>query len=416
MKHIYHHFLAGLLLATLSTSLPAQYAGGRSDGFSTHRTVQLTVDGVPAGVTALYLGGKDDGFGHQGATQTVNGTNLLQLYAGGRDDGFDRNGGSFAIGGENLLVLYGGGRDDGFDRAVNSLTISGTDVNVLYGGGRDDGFDRMMATSGISGQSFAALYAGGPDDGFDVNAFTGSTGGKLLMLYGGGPDDGFDRAGNSSTISGFDLTTMFGGGRDDGFDVGSFAGTVPLPLTLIAFDAFPEDKFVLLRWVTEDEVNTDFFTIEKTRDGRDFNFVGETLAAGSTEPGEQAHYELKDHQPYEGTSFYRLKTTDFDGLISLSHLVEVQYSSPSDWDFTLFPNPNTGRHFSVRPAGLKGNEELQLQIFDANGRLLRSETVPNSGNAPHRFDLERRLPAGSYLIRMTSGDGLSRAKLLLVGG
>lgn len=320
MKQLNNQLLLWIVLVMLSTSLPAQFAGGRSDGFSTRRTVQLTVDGVPPPFTS----GKDDGFGRQGTTQTINSTNLKPLYAGGRNDGFDGRGGSFTVGGRSLLVLYGGGTDDGFDHTAASLTISGKDINVLYGGGTDDGFD-----------------------------FSGS----------------------SSSVSGFDFTAMFGGGRDDGFDVGAFAGVLPFPLALIAFDAFPEEDFVLLKWVTEDEVNPDFFTLEKTKDGRDFSFVGKTLASGFTEPGERAYYELKDDEPFSGTSFYRLQTTDFDGAISLSHLVEVQYSAATKWDFALYPNPNTGRHFSVQPKGLKSGEELQLQIIDAQGRLLRTEKV-----------------------------------------
>lgn len=399
----------------LSTNLQAQFAGGRDDGFSTKRIIQLSLDGIPAGVAALYVGGGGDGFDRYGNTQTVNGTELAQLYGGGRDDGFDRNGGSFTTGGGALMALYRGGRNDGFDRFTATLTVSGADINVLYGGGRDDGFDRFTTTSGIGGQSFAALYSGGADDGFDRSTFIGSPGGQLLMLYGGGRDDGFDFQRASSTISGFDLAALFSGGRDDGFDVGSFAGVLPLPLTLIAFDAIPEEDFVLVKWVTEEELDTDFFTIEKTRDGRDFSFVGETLAAGYTEPGEQAHYELIDEEPFNGTSFYRLKTTDFDGAISLSHLVEVQFSDATAWDFTLYPNPNTGRHFSVEPTGLEDDETLQLQIIDANGRVLRTEKIRNASNIPHRFDLRDRLPAGSYLIRVTSADGRSQSKLLLVG-
>ena len=161
---------------------------------------------------------------------------------------------------------------------------------------------------------------------------------------------------------------------------------------------------------------TDFFTIEKTRDGRDFAWVGEELAAGFSEPGERIYYEMEDHDPYLGTSFYRLKTTDLDGAISLSHLVEVNYSTARDWDFQLFPNPNTGRHFSLQPEGLEPGELLQLEVLDANGRRLFVDKMEVGGVSSHRFDMADRLPPGSYLIRAAHAELGMLAKILIVGG
>jgi len=172
----------------------------------------------------------------------------------------------------------------------------------------------------------------------------------------------------------------------------------------------------LLKWVTEDERATDFFTIEKTVDGSSFAFVGDTDAAGFSEPGEQIHYEMRDDEPYQGSSFYRLKTTDFDGVVSMSHLVEVQYSDAADWSFNLFPNPNTGKHFSVRTDGMEAGETMTLQVFDLMGKALFTESYLHRPGQAFRFDLERRLPAGSYMIRL-GHQGLGyQAKILLVGG
>ncbi|MEL6359051.1 MAG: T9SS type A sorting domain-containing protein, partial [Bacteroidota bacterium] len=280
-----------------------------------------------------------------------------------------------------------------------------------------DSCARLVWTSTIDGTSITGLYSGGVGDGFDRSTFIGGLMGEMFMLYGGGEGDGFDRSRVSYTLSGTDLAHLYGGGDGDGFDVNRFEGVVPLPLTLISFSALPQVDFVLVSWVTEDEVDTDFFTIEKTRDGRDFTWVGEREAAGFSEPGERLHYDLKDYDPYLGTSFYRLKTTDFDGAISLSHLVEVNYAaSTDDWDFVLFPNPNTGKHFSIDPEGLQPERSCLIELVDAQGRLLFQQVLSAEDIDGQRFELTEPLPGGSYLIRLSDDRGESKAKILLVGG
>lgn len=407
------------LLFGILASLPlfAQYTGGDGDGFTNNRIVQITFDGIPAGVTALFVGGDGDGTDQATSSLTLSGADLSALFGGGNGDGFDQLTASITLSGENLSALFGGGEGDGFDEESVSLVLSGEDITALFGGGDGDGFDGKTINATISGESLTALFGGGDGDGFDEELVSiVLSGADLAALFGGGNGDGFDALQFSTTLSGEDLAALFGGGDGDGFDVSLYVGSIPLPLTLISFDAFPEQDYVLLKWVTEDEVATDFFTIEKTTDGTSFAYVGDTEAAGFSEPGERLHYEMRDDEPNQGTSFYRLKTTDFDGAVSMSHLVEVQYSDAADWSFNLFPNPNTGKHFSVRTDGMESGETMMLQVFDLNGRALFTESYEHYPGQAFRFDLERRLPAGSYLIRL-GHEGLGyQAKILLVGG
>ncbi len=403
-----------LVLSSPATELLAQYSGGTGDGFSRRSSLQLDLTGVPVGTRPLYAGGTGDGFDRQSSSGVLSGQ-PFGLYQGGRGDGFDRQLAAATLGGQDVALLYGGGAGDGFDRTLTSVTLTGISLSRLYRGGPGDGFDGGGGNAALNGQVLTGLYTGGPGDGFDRNTFAGVLAGEMLLLYGGGRGDGFDVNSGQASLNGQSLTGLYGGGPGDGFDLAYYFGVVPLPLTLVRFDAFPEQDYVLIRWQTEDEIDTDFFTVEKTRDGRDFAFVGETEAAGYSEPGERISYALKDPAPYRGTSFYRLQTTEFDGSISLSHLVEVQYSDTSaDWDFVLFPNPNTGRQIGVRPSGVAAGAVIHLDIFDATGRHLLAQKLTAYGG-DHQLELAQKLAAGSYLIRMTDDKGAVKAKLLLVG-
>ena len=180
-----------------------------------------------------------------------------------------------------------------------------------------------------------------------------------------------------------------------------------------ALDAAGPERGLFLH--RRDDVYTDFFTIDLRRTGREFATVGNTPAAGFSLPGEQLHYEMKDYAPYSGKSYYRLKTKDFDGFISLSHLVEVNYDGKQDWGFTLFPNPNSGQHFNIRSSGLEAGDEVTLEVFDVQGRLIQRNPLTAMEQDATLIRLQQKLSSGSYLIRLSHPEEGQQSKILLVG-
>lgn len=403
-----------LLVLCIPWSLSAQYFGGTADGEARSTTIQLDLGGVPGGVRGLYAGGSNDGYAGSRAFTGLNPGSSGALYGGGSGDGHDRNSASTTISGNDLSLIYGGGSGDGYNFRQGSQSLDGQSLDGLYGGGTGDGFDRLQTSAALDGQVLQGWYGGGGGDGHHLAVSSGTLG-EMLMLYGGGSGDGFDRKSAAFSLSGPSLQSLYSGGSGDGAASTNFSGVVPLPLTLVSFDAFPEETYVLLRWVTEDEVNTDYFTIEKTRTGRAFEWVGEELAAGFSLPEEKLHYEMKDEKPYPGTSFYRLKTTDFDGLVSYSHLVEVNYDQLADWSFNLYPNPNTGRHFNIQTSGLIDESKLLLEVFDLQGRLIQQAPLFATDFQAVQVQLRQQLAAGSYLIRLHHQELGQQSKILIVG-
>jgi hypothetical protein len=395
------------------SSLVAQYDGGKGDGHDRSFSPQLSLDGMPQGVIGLYGGGPDDGVAVERISSALAMALPDGLYAGGRGDGFSQQSANASLSGQDLGGLYRGGDGDGFDREVFASSLTGEPLAGIYGGGGGDGHDVRTVAAFLNGGSLAGIYGGGNGDGFDVLALSTVLGQPLAMLYGGGQGDGFSKDGSSHHLTGTGLAGLFGGGVGDGYSDTYYAGSLPLPLTLLTFEAIPHETFVLLKWTTTDEVGTDFFTIEKTKEGRYFRAVGKLPAAGYSEPDEVLHYQLKDEQPYQGKSHYRLKTTDFDGYISYSHLLEVHYGSNDSWDFSLFPNPNTGRQLQIRLEGVTYEEEVQVHILDLQGRRWASQQL-NGGTANQRLDLQQRLPAGSYLIQVRQADRSQQTKILIV--
>jgi len=144
----------------------------------------------------------------------------------------------------------------------------------------------------------------------------------------------------------------------------------PLPVELLSFEAKP-DQEVVCNWTTATELNNDFFTVERSSDGRNFEKVGTVKGAGNST--QQHDYKFIDTKPYRGVSFYRLKQTDFNGKSESFEKVAVNLSLPAT-PISVYPVPaNEYVVFSVdRNQNL---ENAVLYVYDFTGRALIQKKV-----------------------------------------
>ena len=387
MNVMKYWILAGVFFACLPNGY-TQYEGGHGDGHDRAQAIQIDLQGQPYGITALYNGGNGDGHDRKQLGLWLNGRNANSLYSGGHGDGEDALFISAYLNGANVSSLFTGGSGDGHDARMQQLFLSGLQSSTMYSGGSGDGHDRFSVQLFLSGE-------------------------LLSMLYSGGNGDGHDIATVQSSISGFDLAALYGGGNGDGQDKADFTGSaIPFPVALLSFDAFPENDYVIIQWVTESEVNNDFFTVERSDDATLFGILEHVQGAGTTT--EIQIYETIDPEPIFGRSYYRLKSTDFDGAFTYSHIVEVNMDAPSSWKLLVYPNPNSGEHMNLKLSGIEPGQEVHVDMIDMQGRTIwENDWLSDSPVLQEQIDLHRRLPEGTYHIRVsTANDQMS--KLVIV--
>lgn len=148
----------------------------------------------------------------------------------------------------------------------------------------------------------------------------------------------------------------------------SFNGTIhytlgdPLPVTLLDFTAVKVNESVLLEWQTESEYNSDYFEVERSLNGTDWNRLFTVKASG--ESSEPLIYQKMDENPIDGISYYRLNQYDFDGKKAVLKTVSFNYKIKiGENDIRVFPNPVNDR---FRVFGDKSELE-NLQIFNSIG-------------------------------------------------
>lgn len=158
----------------------------------------------------------------------------------------------------------------------------------------------------------------------------------------------------------------------------SFNGTVHyapgnvLPVTFIDFTATPINQSVLLEWETESENDSDYFEVERSSDGKSWDRLVITKAAG--ESSTLTNYQELDSEPLDGISYYRLTQVDLDGArtvlksVSLNNNLEFGGN-----EILVFPNPTTEK---VRVFGDQ-NELDNLKIFNSIGQDIYANLTIN---------------------------------------
>jgi hypothetical protein len=187
-----------------------------------------------------------------------------------------------------------------------------------------------------------------------------------------------------------------------------FVGAVPLPIELINFKAKPLGRRVNLTWSTASEENNDFFTIERTRDGSIYEVIGTVKGAGTSH--KVLNYSFIDPAPYTGTSYYRLRQTDFNKQYKYTDLRSVTVGDGEDFGITLIPNP-TSNEVTLKYTCVS-NERTSALIYNYKGEQVKSiEMDCRAGENTTLVDLSD-LSDGIYFVILNSAEEVYKAKLV----
>lgn len=142
----------------------------------------------------------------------------------------------------------------------------------------------------------------------------------------------------------------------------------PLPVELLSFTATCEDDYVGLKWVTESEINADYYTLESSVNGIDWQEIDQQQANGTT--FSQHTYFYNDSTRNSAITYYKLKQFDFDGVLALEKTIVSNCFFNDGISVGLYPNPNNG-DFNV---SIHSNtqKEVQIDVYTADGKLVET--------------------------------------------
>jgi hypothetical protein len=180
-------------------------------------------------------------------------------------------------------------------------------------------------------------------------------------------------------------------------------GCIALPVNFLKIEAFKELNHIIIAWTTSQEINNDYFEVEKSKDGINFYPIEKVKGQGNS--FEENHYQVTDNNPLFGRQFYRIKQVDFDYNSSYSLITSVNFENHTNNDIQIFPNPTNGIITYQNSNNINISNIIVKNIL---GKIVL-QPKPNSNT----FDISE-LDSGIYFISFEVGNNITTYKVHLI--
>jgi hypothetical protein len=182
----------------------------------------------------------------------------------------------------------------------------------------------------------------------------------------------------------------------------------PLPVELLTFTAEPVGDVVRLNWSTASEINSKYFSVDRTVDMEEFRFVDLVESKGPSTL--RLDYEAWDMDPVEGMQYYFLRQFDYNGEMTSYGPVGVNMRGASTFDIvTASVQPST------QGITVYFNYDTQLPysylLIDLQGRIVAREDNLRAAEGFNILEINAPLSKGVYQIVLQNTEKVVTRKL-----
>lgn len=299
-------------------------------------------------------------------------------------NGSSWNGGSTPVNGDTVVILAG-----------DVITISS---NLSF-----DGVIQVYGTLSLDGGKLS----------MDASSAIQLAEGSSIEAIGAGENNSISIGGSSNKLTTDDINSLSIPNQLTEESVAAGGGCAetglcddnPLPVEVIYFSARTKDQGVQLNWATSSEEDFDYFTIERSSDGENFNKLV-NLYSKSEFSNKKKEYQFFDEMPMSGYSFYRLKATDFDGYSEYHGIASIRMENINE-SIKLFPNPTNGRQVSIN---FSGKTDTRFKLVSFTGNIIQTGTIRQGIN---EIQFTTELSPGIYFIQL-EGSGAALPQKLVI--
>lgn len=173
----------------------------------------------------------------------------------------------------------------------------------------------------------------------------------------------------------------------------------PLPVKLTAFSVARKDNDALLKWYTQQEINTNSFTIQRSYDAVHFENIGTVKAAGNSATGQAYHFtDPGINNGDKKIIYYRLLIADNSGRTEYSHIISLKLKA-GNWNVQLVGNP-VKDNIMIAVTGAEGT--MAVAIKDITGKPVYNSSLPVLNT---RLTIPAgALPHGVYVLVVWNGN------------
>lgn len=183
-----------------------------------------------------------------------------------------------------------------------------------------------------------------------------------------------------------------------------------LPVELLSFTTNCDNKKVIVKWSTATEINNDFFTVERSPDALNYLPIGLVNGAGNSSVVQ--NYSFIDTDPLSGTSYYRLKQTDFNGMTETFSSSSLSSCGNGGLNVVIGQNPTIEGEIWVSISGAE-NKNVRVSVVDMLGQNLYTRNLTGITGS---YLLNEHLPlaGGIYIVSASTSDEVFSKKIVVV--
>ncbi len=174
-----------------------------------------------------------------------------------------------------------------------------------------------------------------------------------------------------------------------------------LPVELLSFDGTCNNNIINLNWKTASEHNSDYFEIQKSRDGE--NWITLTTIESAGNSTQEILYTTKDENAIDVNNYYKLIQYDIDGKSKEYGPINVTCNGKSKGYFSIFPNPSTGT-FQVVINNKQMIGDGKIFVKDTKGSEILSQDVKITNGINYFNVTNNQLKPGIYYVYLVSNN------------
>lgn len=187
----------------------------------------------------------------------------------------------------------------------------------------------------------------------------------------------------------------------------------PLPVKLISFtaDLIKEQKNVELNWTTITEINSEYFAVEKSIDGINFQEIGKVVAGGNTD--ERRDYQFIDNLSDDRAIvfYYRIRLVERDEKSTFTNTKQVRLNQSTGNSISLlsFPNPVVNEVQITKPFAWT-NKKVVYEFLNLSGQVIMKFETKGSKHT-EVLNISSMAP-GYYILNATCNGELAQQKII----
>jgi len=179
-----------------------------------------------------------------------------------------------------------------------------------------------------------------------------------------------------------------------------------LPITLIDFSGEVQKNGDLLKWISASEINNQYYTLQHTTDGENYNTIATINGAGTTSNLNQ--YEFFNSAAVNKYNYYKLLQTDFDNTTTEVGIIQLIRNETFTKTLNIYPVPSVNILY-IEIGEFYTNHVI---LYNANGQKVKPEKYKVTSTKDFLTINIGQLAAGIYMVNIVANDKISAAKFI----